>query len=109
MNCVWGTLTIGASPVRIATSKLKVCKLSFQSAPGNQGNVKIGSSTMTTADNTTPGTFLSPSTTTNPDASESAGDMWSVETDDSNTLDASAFYVHGTNAGDLVMYSYHVG
>jgi hypothetical protein len=49
-----------------------------------------------------------PSSSVNKDGSAQAGGLWSVESyQDSNTIDASAYHVNGTHAGDLVFYEYH--
>ena len=107
MTTTWGTLTIGDVPIQISTAHLKCCKLSFQVAPGNSGSIKIGGPGLT-PDTSTPGTYLAPSSNVNKDGSAQAGGMWSVESyQDSNTLDASSYRVHGTHAGDLVLYEYH--
>ncbi|HEX3743293.1 MAG TPA: hypothetical protein VHW09_05175 [Bryobacteraceae bacterium] len=107
MTTKWGTLTIGSTSVQISTTQLKCCKLSFQVAPGDSGSVKIGGSGLT-ADTSTPGTYLDPSSGVNKDSSAQTGALWSVESySDANTIDASAYHVHGTHAGDLVFYEYH--
>lgn len=107
MTTVWGTLTIGAAPVQISTAHLQCCKLSFQVAPGNSGSTKIGGPALT-PDASTPGTYLAPSNSVNKDGSAQAGSLWSVESyADANSIDASAYHVHGTHAGDLVFYEYH--
>jgi hypothetical protein len=103
----WKLVTIGTSPIRLETAKTNVCKLSVQSAPGNRGNIKIGGANMTTADVASPGSFISPSVDINPDSSIKAGVIWKLETQtDSNTIDVSAYYIHGTNPGDVAMVSY---
>lgn len=107
MTTKWGTLTIGAAPVQITTTALRCCKLSFQVAPGDSGSIKIGGPGLT-ADNSTPGAYLSPSNSVNKDGSAQGGGMWSVESyQDADTIDASSYHVHGTHAGDLVFYEYH--
>jgi hypothetical protein len=61
-----------------------------------------------TPTNSTAGTLLNPSSNVNKDGSAQSGSLWSVESyTDANTIDASAYYVHGTHAGDLVFYEYH--
>jgi hypothetical protein len=107
MTTTWGTLTIGSAPVQISITSLRCCKVSFQVLPGDSGSIKIGGPGLT-SDNSTPGTYLAPSSSVNKDGSAQAGGMWSVESyQDSNTLDASTYHVHGTFAGDLVSYEYH--
>ena len=108
MTTVWGVLTIGATPVRISTTALPVCKLAFQVAPSATGSVKIGATGLTT-DNTTGGSYLWPTANTAPDGSALAGSMWAIEDQGNrNTIDASAYFVHGTHAGDKVHYQYNV-
>lgn len=76
--------------------------------PGNTGAGKIGGAGLT-ADNTTPGVWLTSTTSTNSDGSKQPGANWSLESyGDHNVIDASTYYVHGTHAGDLVNYEYHV-
>ena len=107
MITVWGKLTIGSAPVQVSTTHLRCCKLSFQVAPGDSGSVKIGGPGLT-ADTSTPGTYLDSTSGVNKDNSAQAGALWSVESySDSNTLDASTYYLHGTHPGDLVFYEYH--
>lgn len=107
MTTVWGTLAIGAVPVQISAARLACCKLSFQAAPGDTGAVKIGGAGLT-ADATTPGTYLDAASGVNADGSPQSGGLWSVESyQDANMIDASAYHVHGTHAGDLVFYEYH--
>ena len=107
MTTRWGTLTIGSAPVQISATQLRCCKLSLQVAPGDSGSVKIGGPGLT-ADLSTPGIYLDPANSVNKDGSQQAGGLWSVESyQDSNTIDASGYYVHGTHAGDLVFYEYH--
>lgn len=107
MTTVWGTLTIGSTPVQVSATRLRCCKISFQVAPGDKGAVKIGGAGLT-SNNTTPGIYLNPSSSLNADGSAQSGGLWSVESyQDSNALDASSFHVHGTHAGDLVFYEYH--
>ncbi|HUB83230.1 MAG TPA: hypothetical protein VMB03_30725 [Bryobacteraceae bacterium] len=107
MTTTWGTLSIGSAPVRISTTHLKCCKLSFQVAPGDTGSIKIGGPDVT-PDTSTPGTYLEPSSSVNKDGSAQAGSLWSVESyTDANTIDAASYYVHGTHAGDMVFYEYH--
>lgn len=109
MQSFFGILTIGVTPVQISATKLKACKLQVQLAPGATGNGKVGVIPTLTNDNTTPGTFLSPNSNVNPDGSSPSGDAWSVQSYcDANTLDISQYYFHGTHAGDLLMYNYHV-
>lgn len=106
MTTVWGKLTIGSAPVQISTTHLRCCKISFQVAPADSGSVKIGGAGLT-PDTSTPGIYLNPSSIVNKDGSAQAGGIWSVEScQDSNTIDASTYYVHGTHAGDLVFYEY---
>ena len=103
----WGALTIGAAPIQISTTQLKCCKLAFQVAPGATGAIKIGGPGLT-PDTSTPGTYLEPSSSVNKDGSLQAGSLWSVESyTDANQIDASAYHVHGTHAGDQVFYEYH--
>jgi hypothetical protein len=107
MTTVWGTLTIGLAPVQISATQVACCKLSFQVAPGDKGAVKIGGAGLT-ADTATPGTYLDPASGVNGDGSPQSGGSWSVESyQDCNTIDASQYHVHGTHAGDLVIYEYH--
>jgi hypothetical protein len=107
MMTTWGTLTVGSTPVQVSITSLRCCKLSFQVAPGDHGSIKIGGPGLT-PDASTPGTYLSPSSGINQDGSAQAGGLWSVESyQDSNTLDASNYHVHGTHAGDLVFFEYH--
>ena len=107
MTTNWGKLTIGSAPIQISTTRLKCCKLSFQVAPGATGAIKIGGAGLT-PDNSTAGTYLEPSSGVNKDGSAQAGGLWSVESyTDANTIDASAYHVHGTHAGDIVFYEYH--
>ena len=90
-----------------ADQNLKCSKLSFQVAPLATGGVKIGSAGLT-SDNTTPGTFLSSTAGTNPDGSPQPGAAWSVESqEDRLVIYPAQYYVHGTHAGDKVMYEYH--
>jgi hypothetical protein len=107
MTTNFGSLTIGASAQHIVATLTKGTKLFIQSAPGNTGNVKIGGSSTITSDNTTPGVFLSASADTNADGSKQAGATWSVESHDVNTIEFSAYWVHGTHAGDIVMWETH--
>jgi hypothetical protein len=107
MTTTWGTLTIGFAPVQISATQLRCCKLSFQTAPGDSGCVKIGGPGLT-SDTTTPGTYLDSTSSVNKDGSPQSGGLWSVESyQDCNTIDASSDHVHGTHAGDLVFYEYH--
>ena len=107
MTTKWGTLTVGSAPIQISTTQLKCCKLSFQVAPGDTGSIKIGGPGLT-PDTSTPGTYLESSSSVNKDGSAQAGSLWSVESyTDANEIDASAYHVHGTHAGDLVFYEYH--
>jgi hypothetical protein len=107
MTTVWGTLTIGSVPVQVSATQLRCCKLSFQVAPGDSGSVKVGGPGLT-PDTTTPGTYLDSTGNVNKDGSAQAGGSWSVESyQDSNTINAAGYHVHGTHAGDLVFYEYH--
>ena len=107
MTSVWGMLTIGLTPVQISATPLRCCKLCFQVAPCDRGSIKIGGNGLT-PDASTPGTYLDPVSGVNPDGSSQSGGLWSVESyQDANTIDASAYHVHGTHAGDLVYYEYH--
>lgn len=105
---VWFNVTIGASPVALDVSGRRVSKILVQSAPGNSGNIKIGSAPDMTADATTPGTWLAPGTGTNPDGSPKPGDSWSVEShEDRLNVFAGKYYIHGTNAGDVAAVCLH--
>jgi hypothetical protein len=109
MQAVWSNITIGSAPVPLSADFQRVCKIFVQSAPGNQGNLKIGAvETCTTSDATTPGSFLSPSTAVNPDGSRQAGDSWTVESHDTLTLFPTKYVVHGTTPGDIALVCFHV-
>jgi hypothetical protein len=105
----WGILTIGAAPVQVPTASTSTrgSKLSFQVGPGSTGRVKIGGAGLT-SDLTTPGAFLDSSPALNGDGSAQPGDVWVVETGlDQNTIYPRNYFVHGTNAGDLVFWEFH--
>lgn len=109
MITVFGQLTIpaGAAPaVQISATELKVAKLSFQVTPSSTGNAKIGGPGLTN-DTTTPGQWLAPGSSVNPDGSNAPGGSASWESyDNRNVIDVSEYHVHGTHEGDLVDYSY---
>ncbi len=106
MTSTWGTLTIGASPVRITTTSTLAGKLRFQPAPGATGAIKVGGAGLT-ADTTTPGFYLNATAGTNPDTSAQVGQTFELESNaERNTIDISTFYVHGSHSGDKVDYFY---
>jgi len=104
MTSVFSSVTIGSTPVQITANHLLVCKLFLQSAPGNSGLVKIGGSSSLTMDNSTAGIYLVPGAGGNP------GEDWSIESSDSrNTISVEQYWIHGGNAGDVVMVQVNQG
>ncbi len=101
MQIVPFTLTIGASPVRAATTYTPCCKILFRMATGGTGNGAVGNSTVTSAG--VNGIQLAAASSTAP------GEYIAFESqDNTNSLDVSVYYFHGAVPGDTVSGLYHV-
>jgi len=114
MQTYFGILTIGSAPVQVPANILpqtssfagspKVAKLLVQGAPGNTGVFKVGGNINMTADNTTPGIFVSPNATAG-----QPGGTWLLETyTNTNDINLNQYFFQGTHAGDLLMYEVHL-
>jgi hypothetical protein len=100
----FGILTVGVVAQRLPANLDRAAKLFIQNAPGNTGNIKIGTDLAMTSDATTPGTFLAPG-----DDATSPGGSWSLETQtERNTIDVQKYAFHGSNAGDSILYEVQV-
>jgi hypothetical protein len=115
MQTYFGSLTIGAAPVQIPATAFsgalssfagspKVNKIAVQSAPNNTGVFKVGGNVNLTADNATPGIFVTPNATAG-----QPGGTWTVESHSYfNDIALNQYFFQGTHAGDILMYEIHV-
>lgn len=94
-------LTIGALPVRAFTSYTPCAKVFVQSKEGATGNIYVGGSNVSAAGANAIAS-IPPGSGTTP------GGSFTIESqNDHNLLDASSYYIHGSNAGDKVRFTIH--